>query len=105
MLMTSPGLQVGVNLLARAHFGYPQTLQAVDGSLNPFGIAEQNHAVGRLAGNRSSVGDKASRGAAGAGNFSDIGFYQVSNLIMFVTTNIIPYLMFIVTNIYVGKIL
>jgi len=43
--------------------------------------------------------------SAGAGNFSDIGFYQVSNQIMFVTTNIIPYLMFIVTNIYVFKIL
>lgn len=50
--MTSPGLRVRVNLLARSHFRYPQTVQAVDDSLNPFGIAEQNHAVGRLAGNR-----------------------------------------------------
>ncbi|WP_445249977.1 hypothetical protein [Microcoleus sp. OTE_8_concoct_300] len=52
MLMTSPGLRVRVNLLARAHFGYPQTVQAVNDALNPFAIAEQNHAVGRLAGNR-----------------------------------------------------
>jgi hypothetical protein len=72
--MTSPGLRVRVNLLARSYFGYPQTVQAVDDALC-------------------------------AGNFSDIGFYQVSNQIMFVTTNIIPYLMFIVTNIYVVKIL
>jgi len=52
MLMTSPGLRVGVNLLARSDFGYPQTVQAVNDALNPFGLAEQNHAVGRLAGNR-----------------------------------------------------
>lgn len=50
--MNSPGLRVGVNLLARSYFGYPQTVQAVDDALNPFAIAEQNHAVGRLAGNR-----------------------------------------------------
>jgi hypothetical protein len=49
MLITSPGLRVRVNLLARSHFGYPQTLQAVDDALNPFAIAEQNHAVGRFA--------------------------------------------------------
>ena len=35
--MTSPGLRVRVNLLARTHFGYPQTVQAVNDSLNPFG--------------------------------------------------------------------
>jgi len=52
MLITSPGLRVRVNLLARSHFGYPQTVQAVDDALNQFAIAEQNHAVGRLAGNR-----------------------------------------------------
>ena len=38
--MTSPGLRVRVNLLARSYFGYPQTVQAVNDALNPFGIAE-----------------------------------------------------------------